>query len=359
MIPEVDIFVGNYTLIDREVFELWVQGYSVNEAVSVLQHRGELGGWDQCLDLLTSDTCDHYRTFGMLEKLLLQPCKLAEEWTFQMDPSVQKMIIEKYYEFDDVVIREIIGKKLTGRTRKDLDDVSEKTGVLLRSCRRQFDNVKRIFKLVDELPGSIVSNIQSHFLLPLELAKKYAAIVFVIDNRFETSKRKLNYLSFEDFFQCAWTMMSFWTPITSQPHSPDDTDLDRDFLMDLRDLKALADREKEHRNVTLSHLRGKIPDRMCSEVETNFKGYSRGLINIACSLNNSRDLRDFFVDTVEKIVDPCKQARWKSSELETFLQVYSETGSGLDIMGSDPSLRITWERYMSTMKVCVCQLYHS
>lgn len=28
MIPEVDIFVGNYTIIDQEVFELWVQGYS-------------------------------------------------------------------------------------------------------------------------------------------------------------------------------------------------------------------------------------------------------------------------------------------------------------------------------------------
>ena len=42
-----------------------------------------------------------------------------------------------YYMFDKEVIRELLGKKLTGRLRKDLDDVSEKTGVSLKSCRRQ------------------------------------------------------------------------------------------------------------------------------------------------------------------------------------------------------------------------------
>lgn len=364
MIPEVDIFVGNYTIIDQEVFELWVQGYSVVECVSVLQQRGELEAWGAAQDLLASDTGDHYRTFGMLEKLLLTPPKLAEEWTFQLEPAVQRMVIEKYYELDDIVIREIIGKKLSGRTRKDLDDVAEKTGVLLRSCRRQFDNVKRIFKHVDEMTGSVMANIQSAFLLPPPLAKKYASIVFIINNRFETSKRKLNYLTFEDFSVCASLMMSSWT--TASPLAPalapdtrDDTDFDRDFLIELRDFKLLLDREKEHRNVTLSHLRGKIPDRMCSEVESNFKTYSRGIINIGCSLNNSRDLRDFFVDAVERVVEPCRQARWRSPELEIFLKVYAEAGSALDIMASDHSLRTTWERYMSTMRVCLTQLYHS
>lgn len=43
----------------------------------------------------------------------------------------------RYYEFDKEVIREILGKKLTGRQRKDLDDVCEKTRISLKSCRRQ------------------------------------------------------------------------------------------------------------------------------------------------------------------------------------------------------------------------------
>lgn len=43
----------------------------------------------------------------------------------------------RYYSFDESVIREILGKKLNSRTRKDLDEVHEKTGVKLPSCRRQ------------------------------------------------------------------------------------------------------------------------------------------------------------------------------------------------------------------------------
>jgi len=43
----------------------------------------------------------------------------------------------RYYSFDESVVREILGKKLNSRTRKDLDEVHEKTGVKLTSCRRQ------------------------------------------------------------------------------------------------------------------------------------------------------------------------------------------------------------------------------
>ena len=44
---------------------------------------------------------------------------------------------DRYYQFDKEVVRELLGKKLTGRLRKDLDDVSEKTNITLKSCRRQ------------------------------------------------------------------------------------------------------------------------------------------------------------------------------------------------------------------------------
>lgn len=46
-------------------------------------------------------------------------------------------MVEQYYQFDDDVVRELLGKKLNHRTRKDLDDVCEKTGISLGSCRRQ------------------------------------------------------------------------------------------------------------------------------------------------------------------------------------------------------------------------------
>lgn len=77
----------------------------------------------------------------------------------------------RYYEFDDVVIRELLGKKITSKSRKDMDEVAEKTGITLKSCRRQYDNVKRVFKVVEDLPGSLAANIKQHFLLSDDLAK--------------------------------------------------------------------------------------------------------------------------------------------------------------------------------------------
>lgn len=52
-------------------------------------------------------------------------------------------MVERYHELDGPVLREILGKKITSKTRKDLDDASEHTRVPLRSCHRQYDNIRR------------------------------------------------------------------------------------------------------------------------------------------------------------------------------------------------------------------------
>ena len=43
------------------------------------------------------------------------------------------------------------------------------------------------------------------------LHRDYAAIVFFANSRFETGKRKLQYLSFQDFAFCAGQLISYWT----------------------------------------------------------------------------------------------------------------------------------------------------
>jgi hypothetical protein len=47
--------------------------------------------------------------------------------------------VVSYYELDNAFMREILGKNLTSRLRKDLDEISEKCGISLKSCRRQVD----------------------------------------------------------------------------------------------------------------------------------------------------------------------------------------------------------------------------
>ena len=46
---------------------------------------------------------------------------------------------------DAVFCREILGRKLNSKLRKDLDEVSEKTGIFVRACGRQFDNIEKVF----------------------------------------------------------------------------------------------------------------------------------------------------------------------------------------------------------------------
>ncbi|KTF83281.1 hypothetical protein cypCar_00038320 [Cyprinus carpio] len=211
MSMELDVFVGNTTVLDQDVYQLWLDGHTVSDAVRIRMEAGALQECEANAEVLHSDTTDQFRTFQMCERLLQSPSKVANQLLFQIPPHRQTMLIERYYEFDSVFAREVLGKKLSKGTKKDLDDISSKTGIALKSCRRQFDNFKRVFKVVEELKGPLVENIQRHFLLSDVLARDYAAIVFFANSRFEAGKRKLQYLSFQDFAFCAGQLISYWT----------------------------------------------------------------------------------------------------------------------------------------------------
>ncbi|CAH1261771.1 FIBP [Branchiostoma lanceolatum] len=404
----VSVFVTNNTYIDFDVFGHWLNGLTVHEAVQARFQSGILQTTGASPDVLQSDTLDNYRTFSLLERFLQAPPKLATQVLLQIPAAVQRKLIEKYYDFDSEVIREILGKKLTNRHRKDVDDVSERTNIRLRSCRRQvtkscleiskekvqkvlmivkralltklfllrflqYDNCKNIFKTVEDMEGSLVNNISVHFLLPEKLAKKYAAIVFFSNNRFETGKKKLQYLSFDDFAYCADLMIHNWTfgaAGKSKLHSlknsqADDMDveMDRVFLQELRDLKVLTgdkDVYEKHRGLVCSALRGKIPDPTYADIESNFKNLSRCIVSVASGLIHSKELKDFFVDLVEKFIEPCKNARWSKRDVEAFLKAYEAAIQQIpQLKRFQPHLLIVWTRYMTTLKKCILQLYHS
>merc|ERR1719412_1030933 len=76
--------------------------------------------------------------------------------------------------------------------------MAENVNIRLKSTRRQFDNVKRVFKTIEEMAGDYVTNIKAQFGLSQDLSEKYATLVFAASFRFEMSKRRLNYLNFDD-----------------------------------------------------------------------------------------------------------------------------------------------------------------
>ncbi|NXV56096.1 FIBP protein, partial [Molothrus ater] len=359
MSSDLDVFVGNTTLIDEEVYRLWLDGHSVAEAVARRLRGGVLEREGTSVAVLQSDTRDHYRTFQMLERLLHAPPRLLQQLLFQIPPERQALLVQRYYAFDEALARELLGKKLSKGTKKELDEVSARTGVGIRSCRRQFDNFKRVFKAVEELRGPLAENIQQLFLLPPALARDYAAIVFFANSRFETGKRRLQFLSFGDFAACAQSMMAHWSQGALAPEAAEpDGDLPKSFLQDLKELKVLVsdkDLLDQHKRDTSGmgvpvlggpgfggSLGGGVP------------ALSRALVNVGGKLTHARDVRDFFVDLVEKVIEPCRSDKWSPGDLRLFLTHYTAAPRNL------PGFRhqALWERYMAAISACLLRMYH-
>ncbi|XP_064600078.1 acidic fibroblast growth factor intracellular-binding protein-like [Liolophura sinensis] len=360
----VDIFVGNHTVVDPDIYQLWINGYSGFEAAKLQQARGVQQKFGCVFDDIVSDTLDYYRLFTSLERLLKTPPKLVDQQVYQLDTATLRLLIQQYYSIDPSVVREILGKKLSARNRKDLDDVNEKTKVPLRSCRRQFDNIKRVFKTVEDMLGSLVQNIKKHYLVSEQLAKQYAAIVFITNNKFETGKKKLSYLTFDDFFHCADKMIANWSYSSEdcENHEDMDVDLDRNFLQELRDLKMLLEKEylDEHKSIALQNVKSCVSEKIYQDMDSNFRTFSKTIVNIAYGLNHSKEAKDIFVDIVEKLIEPFQQLRWHQADVSAFLTAYKEACHQMEFfMQVDPRLLSVWERYMNTLSSCILQMYHT
>ncbi|EEC03150.1 acidic fibroblast growth factor intracellular binding protein, putative [Ixodes scapularis] len=357
MLAEVDVFVGNNTLIDPDVFQLWLEGYSAQDAAVTLHHNEVMKESDIPLELLKSDVLDHYRTLQMLERLLHSPVHLAEQWTFQLTPQTQRMLIAKYDGFFTPLI---LCYKCSISVRKYTIEIN---------CRLNspFDNIKRVYKVIEEMPGPLTKNIQTHFLLPEQLARKYAAVVYITHNRFETGKKKLNYLTLDNFIFCVDQMINNWScrnpsnlrlHTTSLAYEESGMEMDREFLQQLREMKALLDREHLDRlkdAVTFS-LWGRVSKHTLQDLESNFKSLTRTLVNIAYGLNHSKDLRDFFIDIVEKIIEPCRSAHWTREELQVVMEAFSKSPQSATFP-HELHLYEVWVRYSETFAKCVCQMY--
>jgi len=163
---------------------------------------------------LYRDAVDSFRQFRLIEEFLVAPQLLERQRLFQVAPKVQRYLLWKYYDFEDKVIRELVGRKLNPRARKDLDEVAETTSTLLHSCQRQFDNLRRIFNALDErnFEGNITHTITEQFLVPWALAERYTCILFLLYNRFQiqSGRKRTSFLDLSDLEFCTALIIAHW-----------------------------------------------------------------------------------------------------------------------------------------------------
>lgn len=375
MAKSLTILVSEPSDPDLDTFSLWLKGFEVQEA-SMRREESEppiTREFVEYKQLLLSDTRDQFRVFQLLQPYLQLPQTLMNQHLFQFSQATKRALIEHYYKFDEAVVREFLGKKLSAKNRKDLDNISDKTGVSLRSCRRQFDNIKQVLRVVDDHDGSLVENIKQKFILPEEMARVYASVVFISANRFETNKKKLSTFSFSDLTLCASWMIDHWTAGSEGSHAvDDDLELDRDFLQDLHDLKlSMLARiwvDRHLKLISKDMRKKKTSPQFIKSMEQNFHVLSKALISLGASLVHNKDLKDFFVDLVEDIICPCKSFGWSVQDVEVVLTSLGSTlvecEQGHSRQTGRPGKHekpwsVTYNRYLDTLKKCILILYHS
>eukprot|EP00794_Sanderia_malayensis_P020243 gene20243-22225_t len=312
---------------DMDVYSLWLQG--INEEEATRQRRHTDPSINTAISIALTDTRQQYQLFQLLEKFFSSPQSLKRQMLCILPTSVQQTLIERYYSFDKEVIREFLGKKMSAKLRKDMDDVSEKTGIPLKRCRRQFDNVKNVLKAYEDSEGCAHEVINRNFLFSQQQARMYALLVFLFVNRFDSSKKRLAYLTFDDFMFCAEQMLSHWcvgsfdASYTSSDVTHDDDEIDRNFFQEVRDLKNIItdkDSNDQLKRFVVAYLENNNFIGLAKSTESVFRNITTKLFQIGSSMTNTRDVREFFSHTVEKVIEPVRQMEWTKHEFETFLE---------------------------------------
>ena len=351
-----EVLITDPPMVDVECFDCWVKGMTVRE--TALKRRtaccgtGDDAATEDVLDLFQKETADYYHAFERIEHFLQQPGLLHDHLALSISETPE-MVAARYYAIDDDVVRELFGKKLTVKARKDLDVIADALCVPLRSCRRVFDNLKRILTWLDETKGfhcCVAREIAAQYLLPPPLAARYSAICFVFYNKFtlQRSNRRTASLSLADIELLSATILANWVsempsslgaPAANQPcfalrevaplDAPSMAEvharvarayglgLDQTFISLLRDLKTLflANNERAldqmHAAVRRNLAEGTPPPltpALMAAVDARFKSIMKSLISIGAGLSQLKEQRDLFEDLVIKVGEPLQTA---------------------------------------------------
>lgn len=367
---EFSVCFSDPMIVDLDLFCLWLKGVSEGDSAKQLAISSSSVG-DVPFPILLKEVNEQFSLFKFLQQYLQAPVSLSSQLLSSLSPHVKKQLIQSYYSFDKQVIREILGKRMSGKMRKDMDDVSEKTGVSLHSCRRQFDNIKNVWKSYDDLEGSIADIVHKNYLLDDSLARYYKAMVFIFMHRFETLKRRLLHLELDDFISCAEAMMELWTVTACNPHSRvtdlglDVDDIDPTFIHEVRDVRNFL-QEKEVMQLQNSLVPGLLESKSMTlhftkSIDVNFKLLSRGILAVSASLSSSKEFKDFFVDVLDKLIDPIKQLNWTVKDADAFFTLYVEVWLELrkynEFGGQQQRLDGAFRRYVGTIRRCIALLY--
>jgi len=345
------------------LFSFWLEGIEAEDVVS--RRRSELYMLPTALDagmfneMLLQDTKDHYRNFEVLEKFFCSPETFAYQTLIIIPDQMFLSLLEKYYEFHDDVFRDLAGKKLKQKTKHTLDDLSDRIHVPIKCCRREFDNIRRIYDFVLERKeenkpiGSLTEVIQQQFLISTQLAERYSRYIFLTYNLISTQDKRLRFLTVKDIEYIASVLMSKWTTDKLQ------LDIDRKFKEDLKELRTYMLSEKvileTYKSLVGAVLKQTFKDE--KKISQKFQVILKALLNIGAGLSKQNEFEDILEDMEEKVLDNCVRLGLSVKELEAFFQALASTFGEL-MLKMSPSkhkkkFTVTWQRFLEAIHPCI------
>ena len=252
---------------------------------------------------LSSFEMEQFRLYNYMESMLKSPSYFISTDLLNITPNAKIVIVQTYYQLTDIYVRELLGKKLTNRTKKDMDEVTFN--------EKQFNNIKFITKRIEELqPGErAIQVLKSEFCFQQDLAVSYCLVSFIQIHRMECLHKKLRFLSFQDIMFCTNAMMSAWQPSILDPTD----DLEIYFAKDLKSLR-LVIMTKEGYESFKNTLNEKL-DFVVTQ-PNNFRNVIRNLVYIGSALDSSKYFRLFFHDLVNKVLDGLLSLKLEITQLE-------------------------------------------
>lgn len=209
--------------------------------------------------------------------------------------------MDGYFSLDQSVVRELIGRKLVGRTRRDLDDISDCTCVPLASCRRQFDNLCIVLARIEASPTGLYHLVQRKFFLSERLRDFYVGVLFLNHHQIDVYKHaSVKALPMEVILGCAHAIIRTWSKdgnsLTFNPA----------IAHDLRELKMSL---WEHQHSWIDAI---LADPPLFQVVNNRDVAKlviliKNIFQIGGGLVQSREIRGLLADIVELISIPTFQ----------------------------------------------------
>mmetsp|Transcript_63979 Transcript_63979/g.146564 ORF Transcript_63979/g.146564 Transcript_63979/m.146564 type:complete len:438 (+) Transcript_63979:196-1509(+) len=419
----VECLVTDKMKVDAITFEAWVKGLTAAEAMRykepeiqrfLLQmqesgsdmgskHQGEHQDyrWRNARKLVWQECVDQYQFFEWMTPFLNEPLSFRTQTLVVVAGGDIPRMLDMYYSLDDAVCRDLIGKAFTKAVRRDVDEAAETSrNITVRSARRQFDNIKRVMKHVEDQIAlhrttpdrrttrnarTVLQMIREDFRLDLELASVYQHILFLCFNKVETCKTRLVHLDFPEWSSLAGVVQAVW----GGEHF---LELDHAYIEAMRvakDTLTSRDVSASYKRFVLDHARhlmlsidseswdyspassSKLPALLAREqaararmsaLENIVPKIVGAMTQIGAGLHEWREVRDLFIDVMEKVLEPLDKADMSLEQVIVLFGAMDKAILSLPPIAKAkgkalPNWALAWRRCIEGLKMVTVTMY--